>query len=216
MLKSCAPQARAAILSIMRKSLCRLTVLLLFASVCIAQSNGTVPDLQWLTQADAISNSRLSTEETDLLKGLTRKIIAECVNYPGPGDPHTATGIFNLMRARHVQLSQHRDDPGLIVQGSACMCGATGNCSFWLISEQAHPKVLIHAIGIQTFALQKSPAADRFDIVLGQHSSATESILQQFRFDGTAYKRVGCADANWAGPDGNVLHPPRITPERCD
>jgi hypothetical protein len=196
----------------MRKSLCCLTVLLFFNSECLSQSRWAFPKLQWLTQADAISNANLSAKETSFLKTLTRKIIADCIDYPG--QPHT-TRIFNSMRVRRVQLSEEGNDPGLIVQGAACMCGATGNCSFWLIGEQAHPRVLLQKIGIQTFAFQKSSTTNHFDIVLGQHSSATESILQRFQFDGTNYKRDGCATAEWADPDGNALHPPRITPERC-
>jgi hypothetical protein len=202
-------------LSTMRKILSCLAVLLFAASGCIAQSKWALPDLQELTQDDAISKAHLSAEETDFLKNLTRKITAECLAYPGPYDPHTATGVFNIMRVRHVQLSPQGDIPALVVQGSACMCGATGNCSFWLIDEQDHPKVQLQTYGIQTFGFEKSTTANRFDLVLGQHSSATESILQRYKFNGTIYKRVGCADAKWADMDGNTLNPPQITPGSC-
>jgi hypothetical protein len=202
-------------LSTMRTTLSCLAVVL-FTTRCLAQSTWSVPDLHWLTPDDAISKAHLSAEETNFLKNLTQKVIAGCVTtYPGAHDPHTASGIFKLMRVRHVQLSPQGDAPALLVQGSACMCGATGNCSLWLIDEQVPLKVQLQTIGIQTFGFEKSSTSNRFDIVLGQHSSATESILQRFKFDGTTYKRFDCADAKWADKNGNTLNPPKITPGPC-
>jgi hypothetical protein len=103
-----------------------------------------------------------------------------------------------------------------VLQGfGVCMCGAVGNCPFWGIDEQAHPRTTLHAIGIQGFAFQKSATANHFDLVLGSHDSAMVTDLQKFRFDGTSYKRTGCASLQWADSVGNTLHPPRITSERC-
>jgi hypothetical protein len=206
-----------AMLSFMRKTSCWVIVLLCCMSECVAQSKWTLPKLQELTQAETIGRNavQLSDEDTILLKKLTRKIIAECVDDPGPGDPHTVAGTFSRIRVRRVTLTP-RGDSGLVVQGSGvCMCGAVGNCPFWLIEEQQHPRVLMHAIGIQSFAFQKSQTADHFDLVLGSHDSAMVTDLQSFRFDGTKYRRNGCASLEWDDPYGNALHPPRITAERC-
>jgi hypothetical protein len=43
---------------------------------------------------------------------------------------------------------------------------------------------LIHAIGIQSFAFQKSQTADHFDLMMGSHDSAMVTDLQSFRFNG--------------------------------
>ena len=211
------PEQWAAMLSIMRKTLCGVIVLLCFFSECLAQSRWVLPKLQELTNADAIGSgsAQLSTEEISLLKTLTSKIIANCFDYPGPGNPDTAMAAFRRMRVRRVPLGP-QGDSGLVVQGfGACMCGAVGNCPLWVVGEQPHPHATLHAVGIQSFAFQKSATADHFDLVLGSHDSAMVTDLQKFRFDGTLYKRTGCASLEWADPVGKALHPPRITSERC-
>lgn len=173
--------------------------------------------MQELTQAESIGRNavQLSTEDTILLKNLTRKIIEKCIDDPGLGDPHTVAGMFSRIRVRRISLTP-QGDSGLVVQGfGVCMCGAVGNCPFWLIGEQPHPRLLIHAIGIQSLAFQESGTADHFDLVLGSHDSAMVTELQSFQFDGTKYRRNGCASLEWVDPYGNALHPPRITAERC-
>jgi hypothetical protein len=155
-------------LSFMRRKLCGLIVLLFCVSACLAQSRWPLPKLQELTQSDAIGRSpiQLSAEETTLLKHLTRKIISVCIEDPGPGDPHTASGMFNRVRVRGVSLTPEGNSD-LVVQGfGVCMCGAVGNCPCWVISQHPHPTALMHAVGIQSFAFQKSVTTDHFDIVL--------------------------------------------------
>lgn len=204
-------------LSIMRKTLCSVIVLLCCLSECPAQSRWVLPKLQELTDADAIGrgSAQLSTEEVSLLKNLTSKVVANCLDDPGLGDPRTAIVAFKRMRVRRVPLTSHGDS-GLVVQGSGvCMCGAVGNCLLWVIGEQPRPLAILHAVGIQSFAFRNSATANRFDLVLGTHDSASATHLQRFRFDGRSYKRADCALLEWADPMGNVLHPPTITPERC-
>lgn len=95
------------------------------------------------------------------------------------------------------------------------MCGAVGNCPFWLIAGETQPELLVSATGIQAFAFQKSPSSDHFDLVLGSHNSAMVTDLQRFRFVGSKYRRIGCATLQWADEIGNKLNPPRVTAERC-
>ena len=199
------------------RKLCSLIVLLCCVSACLAQSRWTLPKLQELTQSDAIGrgSSQLSAEEKTLLKNLTRKIISVCIEDPGPGDPHTASGMFNRIRVRRVSLTPEGNS-GFVVQGfRACMCGAVGNCPFWVISQHPHPTALMHAVGIQSFAFQKSVTTDHFDLVLGSHDSAMVTYSQRFQFNGTKYVHNGCASLEWSDPVGNALHPPRITAQRC-
>ena len=201
----------------MRKSLWGFVVLLWCIPGCLAQNRWVIPKLQELTPSDAIGRGsvQLSADETTLLKNLTRKIISVCIDDPGPGDPHTAAGLFNRIRVRRVSLSPERQS-GLVVQGfGVCMCGAVGNCPFWLIGQTLHPTVLMHAVGIQRFAFLKSLTADHFDLVLGSHDSAMVTYLQRFEFSGAKYERKGCATLEWTDPVGNALHPPRITAQRC-
>jgi hypothetical protein len=95
------------------------------------------------------------------------------------------------------------------------MCGAVGNCPFWLLSEGPSPKLLLKAIGIQSFAVQKNRRRTRFDLVLGSHDSGMKTDLQRFHFDGARYQRIDCANIEWDDESLNRLDPPRITVGPC-
>ena len=186
-------------------------------SCAFAQRNWVVPELQWLSQADELvhNNTQLTSGEKALLKQITAGIINECVKYPGFRDPKTAEGLFAMFRVERVVLAPNGQQ-GLLVQGNGnCMCGATGNCPFWLITGKSNPRVILDANGIQTFGFQKSTTADHYDLILGRHDSAMATDLQQFKFDGKRYRRQGCALAEWADEMGNALPKPRITNRPC-
>jgi hypothetical protein len=194
-----------------------LILVLCFTSDAIGQATWSLPKLKELDQSNAIGKGsiQLSADETSLLQKLTHHITSSCVSDPGPGDPKSAEGIFKSLRVVRVDLTA-KGDSALIVQGEGvCMCGAVGNCPFWLLSQGPNPKLLLKATGIQSFSVQKSRAIGLFDLVLGSHDSAMETYIQKFRFDGTSYQRSGCATIEWDDEGGNRLNPPRITPGRC-
>jgi hypothetical protein len=96
------------------------------------------------------------------------------------------------------------------------MCGVTGNCAFWLIAGGQNPRVVLAvAFGIQTFGFDKAQTAGYYDLVLGQHDSATVTYLKRYRFDGARYRLHDCAVLAWSDNDGNMLQKPRITRTQC-
>jgi hypothetical protein len=199
------------------KTLWFLFIGLCCISDCHAQSGWKVPKLRELSQADAIKTgaAHLSAEDIALLKRVTRDVIEECAADPGPGDPGTALGLFGQLRVRRVNLGPH-SNAGLVVQGTGvCMCGAVGNCPFWVIGEAPRPGVLLETVGIQTFALQENLTARRFDLLVGSHDSAMQTDLQRFRFNGTKYQLNGCALIDWDDENLNLLRRPRITAREC-
>ena len=201
----------------MKKALWLLVVGLCCISECRSQRRWAVPKLQELTQADAIRNgvAHLSVEDTALLKRETKNVIEECVKDPGPSDPGTATGLFARLRVRRISLGP-ASSPGLVVQGfGSCMCGTVGNCPFWIIDEKPNPSVLLEAEGVQIFAFQQRQTAKNFDLLVGSHNSATMTDRRRFRFNGTKCRLNGCATNEREDELGNVLHPPRVTPEKC-
>ncbi len=94
-------------------------------------------------------------------------------------------------------------------------CGATGNCPFWIFQRSKRGYAVLLHREAQTFTIQPTKTKGFHDVVLGLHASATEAELTEYRFDGVAYRRVGCHDANWTylGKDGEYhdLKEPRIT-----
>ncbi len=182
-----------AILCTMRKILPAVLLALCFASEAVGQATWSLPKLKELDQSNAIGKTtaiQLSTEETSLLRQLTHRITTACVADPGPGDPKIAEEIFKSLRIDWVELTS-RGDSALVVQGDGvCMCGAVGNCPLWLLSGGQNPRLLLKALGIQSFAIQNAGANTHFDLILGSHDSAMETDLQRFRFDGVRYKRI--------------------------
>jgi hypothetical protein len=195
-------------------------LLLLLCCVCgaLGQQKWAVPNLEELDQADALNRGRahLSADEEALIKRVTRKTIDKCLKYVGPYDPKTAGATFDQLRVKRVELTPH-GDTGLVVQSTSnCTCGAVGNCSFWLIAGGQNPRVVLAAtIGVQTFAFDKAQTAGHYDLVLGQHDSATRTDLARYRFDGTRYRLQDCALLAWSDNDGNMLRKPRITRTPC-
>jgi hypothetical protein len=207
----------AAILCVMRRTLLTFLVVLCLTANAIGQGTWSLPKLKELDQSNAIGKGtiQLSAEETSLVRQLTHRITSACIADPGPGDPTTAEGIFKSLRVERVDLTS-KGDSALVVQGEGvCMCGADGNCPFWLLGEGASPKLLLKATGIQSFFVQKNQGSARFNLVLASHDSAMETYIQRFRFDGARYQRAGCATIEWNDESGNRLDPPRITPGRC-
>ncbi len=204
-------------LRVMRRTLPTLLLGLCFAPGAIGQANWSVPKLTELDQSNAIGKGTIqfSAEETSLIRQLARRLASECLADPAPGDPKTAEGIFKSLRVGRVNLTS-KGDFALVVQGwGACMCGAVGNCPFWLLSGGPSPKLLLKAAGIQSFAVQKNRTRAGFDLILGSHDSAMETNVQRFRFNGVREERIECADIEWDDENGNRIDPPRITMRPC-
>jgi hypothetical protein len=196
------------------------SAILLLTSTAYSQSQWKVPNLTELSARDEIARNRtqLSTSDVAILHRVTAHAISACVAGPGPGDPKTTAGLFNELRIRRVLLNNDGEH-GLIVQGSAvCMCGATGNCDFWLLDEGAQgSKLVLQAIGIQSFDLTRSLAQDRFNIVTRGHSSASQSWLQKFVFDGNRYRRTSCALMDYMDYSTmQALKTPIVSETRCN
>ena len=187
------------------------------ASAASAQKKWTVPNLKELPQSDMLSREgvHLSAREVAFLKEVTAREIAECIQDPGPNDPTTANGLFLSLRVKRLELTPN-GMKALLVQGNdVCMCGATGNCTFWLIANEPNLKVLLKATGIQTFAIQKNKTSGYFDIVLGSQDSAMETYLREYKFDGKEYRLRRCSTIEWDDWQGNALAKPRIMPYSC-
>ncbi len=91
-------------------------------------------------------------------------------------------------------------------------CGASGNCSFWVLSSDYN--ILLDTIA-QMFKVQKSQHSVHPDIVTSMHDSASSGDLRQWRFTGPRYKPVACATYNYTNASGDTLTTPTLTPHPC-
>ena len=106
--------------------------------------------------------------------------------------------------------------PALAVQPSdGDLCGATGNCSFWIIDLRQR-RIVLRSDGVQQFAVVQSSKRGFPDVITSTHDSATESELIRWRFAGASYEPADCATKDYADPIGNPLPQPKITPHPCD
>lgn len=196
-----------------------MVAVLATAGTAFAQAKRLVPHLSELGPGDQIRSGRtpLSRTERSALKHITGRAIRACLRDPGLEDPTTVAGYLESLTVHRVLLND-AGLHGLVVQGwGDCMCGATGNCDFWLVEERPSGfEVLLHTMGIQSFAIEKARTNGYFDVVLGTHDSATETDLGLYHYTGTYYRRATCALMSYNGPNWTVLKVPDITPQKCE
>jgi hypothetical protein len=100
-----------------------------------------------------------------------------------------------------------------LVQGSGrILCGATGNCSSWVLSSD--DKILMKTI---SEAIKVLPASHHGlpDLITTMNGSAFSGELKNWRFDGTIHHHIACASYDYADANGRELKHPRIRPEPC-
>jgi hypothetical protein len=94
------------------------------------------------------------------------------------------------------------------------LCGANGNCSFWIV-DMTHRHVVLHTDTVQSFAVD-SPKPHTVANVYTSTRSAASSEMIRWRYVGSHYERDSCATVNGTDDSGAPLREPRITPHPCD
>lgn len=192
--------------------------MILVTGPVFSQTKWTVPNLSELTSRDQIEKNRtpLSAGELAFLRRATAHTVDQCVQDAGLEDPHTPAGHFEALRVRRVPLNSSGEQ-GLIVQGSGvCMCGAVGNCYFWLIAERPSGfEVVLQTYAVQTFAIENTTSNGHFDVILGSHDSATRTDLSLYDYTGKYYRRAACALLSYQDDNFQPLKVPMIEPQPC-
>jgi hypothetical protein len=94
------------------------------------------------------------------------------------------------------------------------LCGAPGNCSFWII-DLPQRRIVFHADGVQQFAVDQRSKSRFADVITSTHESALESELIRWQFTGGIYRPSACATRDFGDSNGNPLPQPKITPHPC-
>ena len=108
----------------------------------------------------------------------------------------------------------------LMVRGIEHLCGAQ-NCRVWIFRRTTDGWVqLLHAYTVQTLEAQQTVTNGYRDIMTSAHSSATESVLELYKFDGRRYRLAECYDRKYEVMDeqGEIheLEQPQVTRVTCD
>ncbi len=120
--------------------------------------------------------------------------------------------MMRYFRAERLTLA---GSPALVVQPSGSdFCGSSGNCSFWIVDVR-HRRVILNAVGIQSFAVSAHRPGGMPEIITSSHASTYEQERVRWQFQGTSYQRDSCATVDTANDDGQPYPTPRITPHLC-
>ena len=122
------------------------------------------------------------------------------------------TRVMRSFRAERLNLA---GSPALIVQPSGSeLCGATGNCSFWIVDLRRR-RIVLNGDGIQSFAVSTARPGSMPEIITSSHASAYEQERIRWQFRGSSYQRESCATVNTATDDGQPYPTPKITVHPC-
>lgn len=97
----------------------------------------------------------------------------------------------------------------ILVRGTGPFCGATGNCSMWILVRKAGQLRLgLRTLG-QLLIVRNSFTQGFRDIAVGLHNSAFIEQYTQYRWDGSAYSQTDCYSTEYPS-DGNRHQRPAI------
>ena len=104
----------------------------------------------------------------------------------------------NLVAAK-LNLKQNTKSEFLAVRGiNSEICGAN-NCVAWIYKKtQNKYRLLLDAGAISGFEVQKSVTKGYRDVIARGHSSAWESVLALYKFDGKKYRLSQCYNRNYS------------------
>ncbi len=94
------------------------------------------------------------------------------------------------------------------------LCGATGNCSFWIV-DLLHRRVLLRAESVEAFATDKVRPHIMPELVTATHESAASQERIRWIFVSGHYEPQSCATVDSADASGTTLSQPKITPHPC-
>ena len=185
---------------------------ILLISLAIAASAQEGKDLQW--DWHKVQDASEPLEKVGGLSPRDRQQLARNLAEEFSGEPN-ATALAKRTRVKLIDLN--RDGiPEVIAQGSGeRVCGATGNCPFWIYQKQGGTYKLLLYGTAQTFTIQPTRTNGFSDLVLGIHDSATRQDLLLYQFHRREYRQTGCYVADWSylASDGerHDLKQPNIT-----
>jgi hypothetical protein len=112
-----------------------------------------------------------------------------------------STGMLNcseMLLVKGVDLNGDGNDEILVRGKGPQLCGATGNCGYWVFAlTKARVRMLLSASDhTETYELgeevQPSRSRGYADLILDRHHGAAETSFRTYRFDGIGYGESRC------------------------
>jgi hypothetical protein len=177
-----------------------------FAAAASAQ---TAPWTSLRTHSPASALQRLPETERAAIYKILRPELGPLFQ----GDATSVTdGAIRSFRTERINLG---GASAIAVQpGDGELCGANGNCSFWII-DLLHRRVLLRAEGVQSYAVESDRPHGMREVITAAQESATEQERIRWTFQAGHYEPQSCASIEYADHDGTQLAQPKVTPHPC-
>jgi hypothetical protein len=123
---------------------------------------------------------------------------------------------LDMIRVAEVKLTLTSESYLLVEASDPCHCGATGNCSFWVLRRKVKAfDVLLATHMVQTFSVDGHFTHGFRDLKTFSHVSASESGSVLYRFNGAEYRATECAHVRYELDENRRLVPSIITKVDC-
>ncbi len=171
------------------------------------------------TESSTSPHTRLHESSTPLERfpAAERSVVLSLLKpYLGPlVQGESSEQLNHVMRSFRAERLTLAGSPALVVQPSGNeFCGATGNCSFWIV-DLRHRRVVLNTVGIQNFGAVPSRPGGMPEIITSSHASAHEQEEIVWHFQSSSYQRKSCATVDTANDDGQTYPTPKVTPHPC-
>lgn len=186
-------------------------MLLLSSAVLAMTVTAQTPD--WPVQRmhpPSSSLQRLPQVERETVMKLIRPQLGPLFQGAAPSVEDQAIRSFRAERINLGSISAVALAPG-----AGELCGAAGNCSFWIV-DLTHRRVILHTDAVQSFAVDAPNSHTVPDVYTSTRNSTSESEMIRWQYVGVHYERDSCATLSEADESGAPLKEPRITSHPCN
>lgn len=111
-------------------------------------------------------------------------------------------GVINcadMVEIRKVDLNRDGQDEALVRGKGPTLCGATGNCGFWIFNKKGMKwTAILSGYDYSEYeawdqqVVQRGSTRSYSDILLKTHHTAAETSFRTYKFDGAQYKETRC------------------------
>jgi hypothetical protein len=167
---------------------------------------GSDSDFRWtdrhaapLSERETLRNTRHLTRQEK--RELVRVMVAEMKPFEADINvlpPESLYTVAKDMRLKTVDLNGDGRREVMLQAYSFSLCGATGNCQFWVYERQGRGfRKLLDSRGkdgvggIRLIEVRRTRTNGYLDLVLGVHDSCCEEGLEYYRYRGGEYRLAG-------------------------
>jgi hypothetical protein len=143
--------------------------------------NVVFPKMDHLKDTETFQSAKL---DANAIKQISEAIEATAFDTPDSWESE--------LRVRRVSLGE---TPGLVLQGTKLLCGATGNCQTWVMHRSNDHWLAMFAEQAPMtsgFGFDEETTNGMKNFVVVANSSAADSKYVVYHFDGKSYRESAC------------------------